>query len=126
MYKRFEKLLKDNNTTSYKVCKDLGISPSAITAWKQGRTVPKSDSIKKIADYFSVPMEYFYEKEDDLENLINKAEKIGIDTKSLLTSLSAQLPSQNSLKIASEIEKLTDSEKQQIVNLVEFFLNNRQ
>ncbi len=57
-YKFFDKLLKANNTTVYRVSKSTGISASTFTDWKNGRSVPKIDKIKLIADYFGVPIEY--------------------------------------------------------------------
>lgn len=57
-YKFFDKLLKDNKTTVYRVSKSTGISASTFTDWKNGRSIPKIDKIKLIADYFGVPLEY--------------------------------------------------------------------
>ena len=57
-YKFFDKLLKANNTTVYRVSKSTGISASTFTDWKNGRSVPKIDKIKLIAEYFGVPIEY--------------------------------------------------------------------
>ena len=57
-YKIFDKLLKINNTTVYRVSKGTGISASTFTDWKNGRSVPKIDKIKLIADFFGVPLEY--------------------------------------------------------------------
>lgn len=57
-YKIFDKLLKINNTTVYRVSKGTGISASTFTDWKNGRSVPKIDKIKLIADFFDVPLDY--------------------------------------------------------------------
>ena len=57
-YKVFDKLLKTNGTTVYRVSKSTGISASTFTDWKNGRSVPKIDKIKLIADYFDVPLDY--------------------------------------------------------------------
>ena len=57
-YNIFEKLLKLNKTTVYRVSKDTGIAASTLSDWKSGRSVPKLDKIKLIADYFDVPLEY--------------------------------------------------------------------
>lgn len=61
MYKKFEKLLKKNKVTAYRVSKDTGIAMSTFSDWKHGRSNPKTDKLKKIADYFGVPIEYFLE-----------------------------------------------------------------
>ncbi len=57
-YQIFDKLLKMNNTTVYRVSKSTGISASTFTDWKNGRSVPKIDKIKLIAEYFGVPVDY--------------------------------------------------------------------
>jgi repressor LexA len=56
-YQCFLELLKINNTTVYRVSKDTKISASTFTDWKHGRSVPKADKLKKIADFFDVSME---------------------------------------------------------------------
>lgn len=56
-YENYEKLLKLKNSTSYKVSKATGIAPSTLSDWKNGRSVPKADKLKLIADYFGVGIE---------------------------------------------------------------------
>ena len=41
--------------------KKTGISQTAFSNWKAGRSEPNVDSLKKLADHFGVPMEYFLE-----------------------------------------------------------------
>lgn len=67
MYGKFENLLKDRRTTAYKVSKDLGLNHSMFSNWKAGRYTPKQDKIQQIADYFGVPLSYFYGEETELE-----------------------------------------------------------
>lgn len=62
MYEKFERLLKDRKISTYKVCKETGLSKSMFSHWKAGRYVPKIDKIKVLADYFGVPIEYFLEE----------------------------------------------------------------
>ena len=59
MYEKFEKLLKENGITPYKVSKDTGIATSTLSSWKTGEYVPKVDKLQILADYFGVPLEYF-------------------------------------------------------------------
>ena len=56
-YSKFENLLQMNNTTVYRVSKATGISGSTFTDWKNGRSYPKSDKLKKIADFFGVSLD---------------------------------------------------------------------
>lgn len=57
-YDIFERLLKLNKATVYRVSKATGIAASTFSDWKSGRSVPKLDKMKMIADYFDVPLEY--------------------------------------------------------------------
>lgn len=61
MYKKFMELLSKTNKTPYQVAKETGISQTAFSNWKSGRSEPSIDSLKKLADYFKVPIEYFLE-----------------------------------------------------------------
>ena len=59
-YQCFLQLLKINNTTVYRVSKETGISASTFTDWKHGRSVPKADKLKRIADHFGVSINFFF------------------------------------------------------------------
>lgn len=61
MYKKFAELLERENKTAYQVAKDTGISESTFSYWKNGRSAPKVDKLKLLADYFGVSIEYFLE-----------------------------------------------------------------
>ena len=58
MYEIFEQLLQKYNITPYKVAKETGVTQSTLSDWKRGRSTPKSDNMKKIADYFGVTVDY--------------------------------------------------------------------
>ena len=57
-YQIFENLLKQHQTSVYRVAKATGISATTFTDWKNGRSAPKADKLKRIADYFQVSLEY--------------------------------------------------------------------
>lgn len=61
MYEKFAELLDKTNKTAYQVSKDTGIAQSVISDWKRGRSNPKIDKLKILADYFEVSIEYFLE-----------------------------------------------------------------
>lgn len=60
-YKKYEELLIKNNISSYKVAKDTGLYSALFSEWKSGKSYPKVDKIKILADYFGVSIEYFLE-----------------------------------------------------------------
>lgn len=61
MYEKFAELLDKTNKTAYQVSKDTGISQSVLSDWKRGRSNPKADKLKILADYFGVSIEFFLE-----------------------------------------------------------------
>ena len=61
MYNRYKELLKKTGKTSYQVSKDTGIAQSTISEWKSGRSKPKVEKLKILADYFGVDVGYFLE-----------------------------------------------------------------
>lgn len=61
MYEKYVSLRNKQNVTDYRVSIDTGITKSTFTDWKTGRSKPKVDKIKILADYFGVSIEYFLE-----------------------------------------------------------------
>lgn len=59
MYEKFADFLSKSDKTAYQVSKDTGIAQSVLSDWKTGRSKPKVDKLKILADYFGVPIDYF-------------------------------------------------------------------
>ena len=64
MYEIYEKLLKGKGVRTADVCRATGIRSSTMTDWKKGRSTPKADKLKLIADYFGVDISTFYDTLD--------------------------------------------------------------
>lgn len=64
MYSIFEKLMQNKGVSPYKVSKDTGVTQSTLSDWKRGRSTPKTDNMKKIADYFGVTVDYLVTGEE--------------------------------------------------------------
>lgn len=58
MYDVLQKLLDERGITATDVARETGISRSSMTDWKKGRSTPKYEKRKKIADMFGVTVEY--------------------------------------------------------------------
>ena len=56
-YSSFEQLLKNHNTTVYRVSKETGIAASTFSDWKNGRSSPKAEKLMKIAAFFGVSLD---------------------------------------------------------------------
>jgi transcriptional regulator with XRE-family HTH domain len=65
-YSIFEKLCKDHGVNASKVSSATGIATSTFSAWKKGDYTPKTQKLKKIADYFGVSIAYLMTGENDL------------------------------------------------------------
>jgi SOS-response transcriptional repressors (recA-mediated autopeptidases) len=80
MYEKYLELLKEKNCRNIDVSKATGIPPSTFSDWKKGKSSPKLDKLKKIADYFDVQVEYLtgeaeYRTKSDWLININKNEE---------------------------------------------------
>lgn len=58
MYEIFEFLLQEQNITAYKVSKETGVTQSALSNWKRGKSTPSAKNLQKIANFFNVSIDY--------------------------------------------------------------------
>lgn len=69
MYEIYERLINELGITTYRVAMDTGIAQSVFSAWKSGKSRPKPDKLKKIADRLHVSVDYLMgdEQTDELQ-----------------------------------------------------------
>lgn len=70
-WNKYEALCAQKNESPTRVAKDIGVSSSALTTWRNGR-IPSGETLLVVADYFNVSVEYLL-KEDEIN--IRPAEK---------------------------------------------------
>lgn len=58
-YEKLEFLCKNRGITVTSLANELGYSSSAGTTWKKSKGLPRNSTIKKITDYFGIPITYF-------------------------------------------------------------------
>ena len=58
-YENLQTLCKDRGISVTKLLKELGMSSGNISKWSSKGYIPRSDTLKKFADYFDVPTDYF-------------------------------------------------------------------
>ena len=63
IYKKFKKLCEERGVTAYRVAQETGIRTALFYEWRDGKYTPKVDKIMKIAKYFGVGLEYFYDED---------------------------------------------------------------
>lgn len=64
--KRFIELKEKAGVSEYRISRELGVNRNQIAAWRTNRIAPKPEWLYKIAAYFEVPMETFFEEEPKL------------------------------------------------------------
>lgn len=94
MYENFEQLLQKNGITSYKVSKETGVTQTALSNWKSGRSTPTTKTLQKLADYFGVTIDYLLagnENTTDNKELSKKDMRdISNDIESIMKKLSSK------------------------------------
>lgn len=60
-FKKLDALAKSRNVTFYKLSEELEIPRSTFSDWKSGKSMPKTDKLIRIAEYFGVDVGYFIE-----------------------------------------------------------------
>lgn len=78
MYEKFQMLLDKTNKTAYQVAKETGVSTATLSNWKNGNYIPKTDKLKKIADYFGITVDELISEEmgDDTPRVHLTVQKI--------------------------------------------------
>ncbi len=62
---RYQKLLDDNKTTHFAVCKQSGLNYSSNYGWKRG-SAPAMSSLIIIAQYFDVSIDYLVSRSESM------------------------------------------------------------
>lgn len=80
-YEIFEQLLQKYGVSAYKVAKATGVTQSTLSDWKRGRSTPKSENMKKLADYFGVTIDYLMtgKEEEEKEPQLKPKDKKDIE-----------------------------------------------
>ena len=98
MYEIFEQLLQKRGVTAYRVAKETGVTQTALSNWKSGRSTPTTKTLQKIADYFGVTIDYLMTgKEPEEQNEPTLTAKDQRDIQQILDQTREQLMSQEGL-----------------------------
>lgn len=117
MYEKFAQLLTIHKITASTVAKAVHVNASTFTDWKQEKSLPKLEKLQKIANYFNVPVSYFFE--DDTATPIAKhhAQTLDVDADALnLKSLDEQ-----TMYVLKEFQKLDNAKKAIIEATIKIF-----
>lgn len=61
---KIKHLRKSKRMTQSDLADLLKIAPTAVSAWERGANRPLMDKVVIMADYFNVPLSYFFEQEE--------------------------------------------------------------
>lgn len=104
-WKIYNALCAQEGLSANAIAKKLNISSGTLTKWKNG-TIPQNATLKKIAQYFNVSVEYLKGEEEAPKSYsITEQEKILLDSFRSTTELGRQKIIQSVLNICDEIEK---------------------
>ena len=67
IYERYCRLRDLKGMTDAQVSREAGVSKPTLSEWKAGRSAPKADKLKRIADLFGVSLDYLQNGEEDSE-----------------------------------------------------------
>lgn len=97
MYEVFEQLLQKNGVTPYKVAKEAGVTQTALSNWKSGRSTPTTKTLQKIANYFGVTIDFLMTGKNTNEKTSELTPRDEKDIEKILEHTKEQLLSQEGL-----------------------------
>lgn len=112
MYEIYQRLLDEKGLKNADVARATGISNMTLSDWKRGKSVPKADKMRKIAEYLNVSVDYLMTGKD-MEFTVEMAE---MDV--ALSNQSKRLK-EYMLKLA----ELPKDKQENILNLIDMLSN---
>ena len=110
-YNNFEILCKNKGITPTYAAKEIGITQQAVSMWKKRDSVPKYETLKKIADYFGVMVEELLDIPNNVKrNLAFAASELSEKTGKPQEETQKKLIEKQIVNM--EIDKLAEAEKQ--------------
>lgn len=115
MYEIYQRLLDEKGLKNADVARATGISNMTLSDWKRGKSVPKADKMRKIAEYLNVSVDYLMTGKE--VKFITETAKKDV----LLTEMSnkikeyalklAEMPKEKQEQIMSLIDMLSDKKE---------------
>jgi len=106
MWEIYCQLLAEKGVKSADVAREAGVEPSTFSDWKKGKSKPKAEKLKRIADYFGVTLEYLMGESEERTAIVNIE----------LTAVEKAL--------LSKFRTLSNSDKQRLIDSANYLLEN--
>ena len=113
MYEIYQRLLDEKGLKNADVARATGISNMTLSDWKRGKSVPKSDKMRKIAEYLKVSVDYLMTGKDT-EFTVEMAE---IDV--TLSNISERMK-----EYALRLNNLPSDKQELVMNLIDTLIKN--
>lgn len=81
---KIKSIRMDNGISQRELAKKLGLSNRAVSKWENGLSYPSTENLIRIAEVFSVPLEYFFEKAREENERKNDEKPAGMESLSEL------------------------------------------
>ena len=113
IYNRIINLCKQHNIKITTLLKELKIAAGASTSWKKKGTIPSSDALIKLSEYFNVSIDYILFGKDpttptEYQSLISSYQELSKDNQQLLQDIiTSMIDIQNANEKRSKIEYTT-------------------
>ena len=111
MYERYKKLLDEKGLKNSDVSRGANVSNMTLSDWKNGKTIPKTSTMKKIAEFLDVSVDYLTCGKE-----VNNKEMARIDIELAKQDIETK---NYMLKFA----KLEPEKKKQIMSLIDMLSN---
>ena len=113
MYEIYQILLDEKGLKNADVARATGISNMTLSDWKRGKSVPKSDKMRKIAEYLNVSVDYLMTGKD----VEFTAEMAEIDV--TLSNMSERMK-----EYALRLNNLPSDKQELVMNLIDTLMKN--
>ena len=108
--KRLKELRKEKNILQKDVANELNIKNTTYSNWEVGVSEPDIQSLKKLADFFGVSIDYLVEREEEDGVVIVSGNELSKDESALLDKLRCLDPLNKELAY-QYIDFLTERQK---------------
>lgn len=108
MYEIYQRLLDEKGLKNSDVSRGTGISNMTLSDWKRGKTKPKMDKMKLIADFLNVTVDYLMTGKE-LEFSVEMAQK-----DLALSNMSERLK-----KYALKLSEMSEDKQELVLQLID-------
>ena len=115
MYEIYQRLLDEKGLKNADVARATGISNMTLSDWKRGKSVPKADKMRKIAEYLNVSVDYLMTGKE--VEFITETAKRDV----LLTEMSSKIK-----EYALKLAEMPKEKQEQIMSLIDMLADKKE